>query len=63
MRRVRKRRWPVSKQISKSASQRKGPEAMRRGLLFGQKTDFSGDFQRPNLTMWEIFGWEFFERC
>ena len=36
---------------------------MRRGLLFGQKTDFSGDFQRPNLTMWEIFGWEFFERC
>jgi hypothetical protein len=56
MRRVRKRRWPVSKQISKSASQRKGPEAMLWGLLFEQKTDFSGDFQGANLAIWDILG-------
>jgi hypothetical protein len=26
------------------------------GLFFGQKTGFSGDFQGPNLTVWDIFG-------
>jgi hypothetical protein len=32
-------------------------------LFYGQKTDFSGDFQRPNLRMWEILDGIFFERC
>jgi len=29
----------------------------------GEKTDFSGDFQRPNLMMWEILDKKFFEQC
>jgi hypothetical protein len=26
------------------------------GLYWGEKQDFSGRFQRPNLAMWEILG-------
>jgi hypothetical protein len=28
-----------------------------------KKTGFSGDFQRPNLTMWENLGSALFKRC
>jgi len=35
-------------------------EVRQRRLLFGEKPDFSGGFQRPNLTMWEFFGGKFF---
>jgi hypothetical protein len=46
---------------------RAGESAERRwsdasGPFFGRKTDFPGDFQRPNLTMRENFGYVFFER-
>ena len=32
------------------------------GHDFRQKPDFSGDFQRPNLMMWDIMGKKFFHR-
>jgi hypothetical protein len=32
------------------------------GAIFGKKPDFPGDFQRPNLTMWDILGWKNFHR-
>jgi hypothetical protein len=35
---------------------------MLQGLLFGQKTDFFGDFQGPNLTMWENLGVKSFQQ-
>jgi hypothetical protein len=34
----------------------------QRWLLFGEKPDFPGDFQRPNLTMRDILGWKIFHR-
>jgi hypothetical protein len=36
---------------------------MLRGLLFGRKTDFSGDFQRPNLTMRENLAAKSFQQA
>jgi hypothetical protein len=32
------------------------------GLFIGEKPDFSGDFRRPNLTMWNILGIIIFHR-
>jgi hypothetical protein len=32
------------------------------GPFVWAKTNFPSDFQGFNLTMWEILGWEFFER-
>jgi len=32
------------------------------GLFNGEKPDYSGGFQRPNLTMWEIWGCAFSKR-
>jgi hypothetical protein len=39
--------------LAEFVSQTRGPKAKLWGLLFGQKTDFPGDFQGPNLTMRE----------
>jgi hypothetical protein len=46
----------ASQLVSGSASQPKGPKAGLWSLLFGQKTDFPGDFQGSNLTIRENFG-------
>jgi hypothetical protein len=35
----------------------------QKGRDLRQKTGFSGDFQRPNLTMRENLGCAFFKRC
>jgi len=34
----------------------------QKGWFSRQKTNFPGDFQRANLTMWENSGQEFFKR-
>jgi hypothetical protein len=31
-------------------------------MTFGEKPDFSGDFQRPILMMWDILAAEFFHK-
>jgi len=57
--------WDAIQRVSKSASQQVseyGPGALLRGSFIGVKTDFSGDFQRPNLMIWEILDWKFFQR-
>jgi hypothetical protein len=32
------------------------------GAIFGKKPDYSGGFQRPNLMLRDILGWDFFHR-
>jgi hypothetical protein len=32
------------------------------GAIFGEKPDFPGDFQRSNITMWNILGLKFFHK-
>jgi hypothetical protein len=50
--------WTVSQRVSKLAER---PWSDASGLFLWQKTDFPGDFQKPNLTKWENSGYSIFE--